>query len=288
MNKILAIRIIVLLLVGSTLASCGAGPAKRANTGEAPISARARNVLAAENPTGLLRIGESFEKSGNLKGALNIYGQAMAAAPELIAAQIAYARVIGALGANDRSIIMLVGLLETHPNNPAVRQALANSYIRAGQFKAAVIVLKPALEAPDVTEELLDLGGRIAQVSGDSKQARRFMGLALDKSPNNTVILRHMALSFALDADYATAVGLLQKAMDNPSGLISGKQSLAFVYALSGQFEAAMQLARGSMSQSDVNTHRFIYKHLPDWTKEQQAMAVLFNQFPKELFSRQE
>lgn len=286
MNKILSIRIIPFLFLCLILSGCGAGPEKRANTGEGPFSARARNALAVENPEGLLRVGLGFERSGNLQGALNIYGQAMAAAPELVDAQIAYARVTGTLGAHDRSIGMLTALLEAHPANPAVRTALANVNIRMGRFQLAMLVLKPMLENPLASTELLDLGGRLSQVSNQPGKARQLFGRTLDKQPNEPKYLRHMALSFALQGDYPAAVAMLQQSMDKPSGLISGKKDLALVYALSGQFTSAMQLARSAMPIEEVNARRFVYRNIANWTKEQQAMAALFDQYPTDLLSQ--
>lgn len=288
MNKILSIRIAIFFSASLLVSACGAGPEKRVNTDEKPFSARARNTLATENPEGLLRVGQGFERSGNLQGALNIYGQTMAAAPDLIEAQVGYARVMGALGAHDRSISMLTGLLEIYPNNQLVRITLANANIRAGQFKFATLLLEPILEVKTASPDLLDLGGRLAQVSGQTEKARKLFGRALDLLPNEPKFLRHMALSFALEGDYPAAVAMIQKSMDKSTGLISGKKDLALVYALSGQFSSAMQLARGAMSSEEVNTRRFVYRNIANWPPEHQAMAVLFDQFPKDLLSASE
>ncbi len=285
LNKILSIRIIQFLCLAFFLAACGSGPEKRVNTGEGPFSARARNTLAIENPEGLLRVGQGFEQSGNMQGALNIYGQAMAAAPDLIEAQIAYARVTGLLGAHDRSIGMLTGLLEKHPENVEVRSALAQVNIRIGRFKFAMLVMKPLLDLEGTTANTLDLGGRLAQISGQPDQARSFFGRALDQQPQNSGFLRNMALSFALEGDYQTAVAMLQKSMDKAAGLMPGRQSLALVYALSGQYSSALQLARGSMPLEEVNRRKFVYRNIANWTKEQQAMAVLFDQYPTDLLT---
>ncbi|MEX0298922.1 MAG: tetratricopeptide repeat protein [Kordiimonas sp.] len=285
MNKILSIRIMQILGISFALVACGAGPEKRVNNDEGPFSARARNTLATENPEGLLRVGQGFEQSGNLQSALNIYGQAMAAAPELIEAQIAYARVTGLLGAHDRSIAMLSALLEKHPKNAAVRSALAQVNIRLGRFKLAMLVMKPLLDAESASADTLDLGGRLAQIGSAPGLARSYFGRALDLQPQNSGYLRNMALSFALEGEYQTSVAMLQKSMDKAAGLMPGRQSLALVYALSGQYSSALQLARGSMSLEEVNRRKFIYRNIATWTKQQQAMALLFDQYPTDLLT---
>ncbi|MBV1901026.1 MAG: tetratricopeptide repeat protein [Kordiimonadaceae bacterium] len=283
MYKILTSRISIITLLMLGVTSCGSGPDKRVSQGEGPFSARARNMLASENPEALLRVGLGFERSGNLQAALNIYGQAMAAAPDMVAAQVAFARVTAAQGNPDRSIAMLTALMAQHPENASVRIGLANVYIRAGQFKAAGLFLEPILEKQTASAEVLDLAGRLAQVNGEKDKAREYLTLAMGKAPEQPAYLEHLALSFALSEEYPAAVALLQKSMDKISGLVSGKKSLAMIYALSGQYSAALQLANSAMQQEKVTSLKFLYRNLPHYNTREQAMAVMFNQVPKRL-----
>jgi len=270
-----------------TLSACaGTGPTKRTTQDEGPFSARARNELAVKNPEGLLRIGEGFERSGNFESALNIYGQAMAADPGLVAAQIAFARVSILLGETKRGMAMLTALIGRYPEDTKVRGALTRAYIRQGDMDAATLFLDPMLEKEDVSAEYLNLGGKIAEVAGDQARARVLYERALRKSPGNPEILRNMALSFALAEDYPTAVALLQSVMDKPAGLIPGKVALATVYALSGQLEAAMLLARGSMDLDQANNKLVFYQLLPLLEGRERAMAILFDKVPRDAVER--
>jgi len=275
------------MLILSLLSACAAtGPTKRATEDEGLISVRARNELAVNNPAGLLRIGEGFERSGNYPSALNIYGQAMAAAPDLIEAQVAFARVSILVGAVDRGFAILTSLIEQYPENDQVRGELTRTYIKQGDFKAAALFMQPILDQQTTSAEHLNLGGKIAEVAGDTKRARDLFERALRKSPGNPTILQNMALSFAIAEDYPTAVALLQSVMDKPSGLISGKVALATVYALSGQLEAAMLLARGAMELEKANSRLLFYQILPRLQGEDRAMAVMFEKIPKDAILR--
>lgn len=286
MIKILSSRIIVLTSIAALSACAGSGPAKRATEDEGPFSVRARNELAVKNPEGLLRIGEGFERSGNFESALNIYGQAMASDPSLVDAQIAFARVSILLGEAKRGLSMLTSLIARYPENDEVRAALTRTYIRQGDMKAASLFLQPILDKETASAEHLNLGGKIAEVAGNKERARLLYENALRKSPGNPDILQNMALSFALAEEYSTAVALLQSVMDKPSGLIPGKIALATVYALSGQLEAAMLLARGSMELDKANSRLVFYQLLPRLKGDERAMAVLFEKVPRDAIER--
>jgi len=275
-----------LLLVAAVSACASTGYSKRTTEAEGPFSARARNALAADNPEGLLRVGEGFERSGNLPGALNIYGQAMAAAPDLVEAQTAFARVSIALGGIDRGLAMLTALIADHPENAAVRGELTQAYIKRGDFKAAELFMRPILDKATTGADHLHLGGKIAEVAGDAARARELFERALKKSPGNPEVLQSLALSFALAGDYATAVALMQNVMDKPSGLIPGKIALASIYALSGQLDAAMMLARSAMTLEKANERKIFYQLLPRLAGGERAVAVMFDKVPNDAIER--
>lgn len=284
--KILTNRIIPTFMLAVLMGCSGAEYSKRATTAEGPFSARARNEMAENNPIALLRVGEGFEQSGNFKAAQNIYGQAMAADPALVEAQVSFARVAVILGDQDRGLAILTALMSEHPENEKVRLELAKTYIKQGDFLAAKLFLKPLLATETGSAELLLLGGKLADVSGERNEARKMFERALRKSPADPKILESLAFSFALAQEYQTAVALLQNVMDRPSGLISGKVALATVYALSGQLDAAMLLARGSMPADQANARTTYYQLLPRLQGQELAAAVYFEKVPLDAMER--
>jgi Flp pilus assembly protein TadD len=272
------LNILISLLV---LSACtGGGPAKRATEDEGPVSVRARNALADENPEGLVKVAEGFERAGNYAGANRLYGQAMAAAPGLVAAQVGYARTLLHLGHGQEAGRILEGLYAKHAGDERLVLALVQGHVKAGEFAEAEKKLRPLAQAEGAGVGVLDMRGRLLQVLGKVPAAREMFDRALARAPQNTLSLRHLALSFALDGEYETAVALLQRAMDSPAAQAEAKKALAYVYALSGQRKAAGVIAMSATTPEELTVMEFLFDLLPRMNEADRAAALMFDRVP--------
>lgn len=268
------------------LSACTAGPSKHANEGVGPVSVEARNNLASNNPEGLVKVGEGFERAGDYAGALALYEQALAAAPDLISAKIALARVLIPLGKASIAIAQLKTLLEQHPESREVRAEYVEALIANGQYVDASEAFAPLLGAGAARPEMLDLAGRLAFVGGEKEAARQYFDLGLQQNPIQGDLLNHLALSYAIDGEFETAVAILKKAMDRPEAQLSAQKSLASIYALSGQKDAALHIARGAMTTEEANSLRSFFELLPKLNAQEQAEALMFDRIPKSALER--
>ncbi len=276
-------KLILLFLLAFLTACASNTPAKRATEAEGPVSVRARNSLASDNPEGLVAVAEGFEKAGNFQGANNLYGQAMAASPSLIPAQIGYARTLTKLGQLSRGREIIEGLLSRFPHDKDIVLAAADLLTQTGEFERARQLVKQLADQLGSGHGILDLLGRLDQVTGREDAARNSFNLALKQAPQNAETLKNLALSFALEGEYESAVALLQRAMDNPRTQMQAKRSLAFVYALSGQRKAARVIAMSAVPPEELATLEFLFDLLPRMSKEQQAIALMFDRIPVDL-----
>ncbi|MFC4348206.1 tetratricopeptide repeat protein [Kordiimonas lipolytica] len=285
MSKILSNRIkfIPLLLLAACAAS---GPEKRVNHGEGPVSARARNTLASENPAGLVTVAEGFERAGNLEGAYNLFTQAAAADPNLMSANLGISRVLAKTGRLNQAQAILDDLARRYPSTTELKLTQVDVAIMRADYSLADKTLSEVVttETNDLTQ--LILAGQLAQVTGNARRARLLLDRALALAPSHPAAIRNMALSFALEGEFETAVALLQKTMDTPGGVSSGKRSLAFVYALSGQKKAATVIAGGATDQSGFETMRIAFDLLPRLTKQEQAALLMFDHLPRDIMQR--
>ncbi|NVJ99066.1 MAG: tetratricopeptide repeat protein [Alphaproteobacteria bacterium] len=283
--KISTVKSLALFILLFSLTACaGTAPSKRATDGEGPISAYARNALATNNPEGLVKIGEGFERSGNLESAYNLYGQAMAAAPDLLAPRLGIARVLGKMGRTDAALNMLDLLAIEYPGNVELGKARIEFLVREARYSEADDIAKGIIAAGVEDGFLWDVAGRLAQVEGDVKRARAMFDHALAQPESQSEALRHMALSFAIEGAYDSAVALLQRAMNNPVTALDAKRSLAMVYALSGQVKAARVIALSAMNQQEVSTLAPLYRVLAELDSRTQATALMFDHIPSEAF----
>lgn len=265
------------------LAGCAASGDRRATEDVGPVTAYARNTLAEENPVGLLRLGEGFERAGDYVGARKLYGQAMAVDPSLAEARIAYARASAKLGRGDEAVAVLTLLLADEPENRRAVFALATVHADAARYQSARSLME-GMSEPGPADLLLL--GKLRHVLGDTAAAQAALTAALDAAPNSADALEAAALSFALTGDYASAVALLRRAMDQPARATEAQKSLALVYALSGQREAALRLARDVMPVHEVRQLEAYYRFLPRFSPQEQAAAVFFNNIPTDTIAR--
>lgn len=272
-----------MVLISLVLTGCAASGDRRATEDVGPVSAYARNTLAEENPAGLIRIGEGFERSGDFVGARKLYAQALAAAPNLVEAEIAYARASSMLGLNDEATAVLTLLLAKYPDNRQAKTTLAQVHASAARHGAALLILETLSEP---TGKELMLMGQLSHVIGDDIKGKAHLAQALDLAPSDARVLEAAALSFALSGDYPASVGLLRRAMDQRSAAQAAQKSLAMVYALSGQRQAALRLARDVMSVDEVQKLEAFYRFLPRFSKQEQAAALFFNRVPTDTLKR--
>lgn len=281
-DKILAIRII-LALVPIGLAACAAPAGQQAKDDIGPVTAYARNSLAAKNPEGLLRLGEGFERSGDFMGARKLYAQARLAAPDLIDAQIAYARASAKAGFDDEAVAELTLVLTETPDNAAALAVLAQIHANAARYASAYGLLQ---KLPSPTSDELSLKGKVAHVLGRSAEGHEILLSALEASPDDAGVLEAAALSFALNGEYPGAVSLLRRSMDRPTARTDAQKSLALVYALSGQRQLALRLARDVVPAAEMQRLDVYFRILPRFSPAEQAAAVFFDRLPADSVDR--
>ena len=95
-------------------------------------------------------------------------------------------------------------------------------------------------------------------------------------------LVNNLALSLAISDQYSAAVLLLNPYVgDMRQGLINMtphqsryRQNLAIVYAISGQVEAAVDVAKSALSEADAEFNRNFYETIPTLSGHQRTRAV--------------
>lgn len=246
----------------------------------------ARNTLADENPNGLITVAEGFERSGDYRGARALYAQAMAVfddgTPQHLTAKIAFARTGALIGMGDQSVVILMSALQEleigHPQRDQVLRELTQVHVAANRFATALSQISQvsAMSVADMVQ-----AGTLQHVKGSVERADQLFNDALNRAPQNRTALRAGALSFALKGDYAAAVALLGKVFDAPSSASSGQNSLADIYALSGQRQAALSILKETYTAEQLQEADLLYRLLPRFTANERSAYLFFGVVPK-------
>lgn len=265
------------------LAACSGPPGQQAREDIGPVSSYARNAMAANNPEGLIRIAEGFERSGDYAGARELYAQALAAKPDLTEAVIGLAKANARLGRTDEAVSQLSLLLSQDAGNRDARFTLAQIHAREGRYQSALRQLSQIFEL-DPAE--LVLRGKLKHLTGTSDDGHADILAALDLAPAQPGILTDAGFSFALVEDYAGSIALLRQSLDRPTFGSRAEQGLALVYALSGQRQLALRLARDILPVEEIQRLEPYFRYLPRFSQQEKAAALFFDRVPNETIAR--
>jgi len=275
LSKILTVRIIsaVALLM---LTACSGGSNSKNST----------SSLASQNPEGLVRVGEGFERTGNLKGALDLYNQALAVSPDLLIAQVAKARLLTKTSRREEGVATLQGLYTANPNNHPVAIALAQGLIFSDRYSDAYEIAKSIVPKSSADIQALDLAGTLADINGKPDKAKTFYDRALQVNPNDASVIKHLSISFALNGEYETATALLQSILAVPATEKLAKQTLANIYALSGQIEASNVIAKATFEPEQLEQWNLIYQLINTLSYKEKAIFLLLDILPSSVTER--
>ena len=268
---------IFLTLSLALLSACTDGPAKRVNTPTGPLTATAKNRLVKEDPASLKRAAAGFERSGQHSAALNLYLQLSAQYPDDRESALGIARCLINLGQRTEGIARLEALYSADTTDRRARAALIDAYMKDVQIDKARSLLQPVVEGgyASLVEKLQY--GVLLEVEGQPEQARLIWDEVRATAPKDPRATRYMAISFALDKEYDTSVALLQSLLDDPETDDMGRETLSYIYALSGQMKAALAIARSALSPREVDARTPLLELLPSLSRKEQATGILLD-----------
>ncbi|MEM8800322.1 MAG: SPOR domain-containing protein, partial [Pseudomonadota bacterium] len=102
----------------------------------------------------------------------------------------------------------------------------------------------------------------------------------LDQAPQDFGLSRSLALSFGVTEDYATAVELLRPFSNDAERLTSARRALSYIYALSGQQDAAETVLASVSTEEELAVSRPFLNRLAELSNKDQAFAVFLDRLP--------
>ncbi len=290
LSKVTNLHIIKLLpvLLPALLQACASG-----YSAPAPLSApqgELRTDVSQIDDAMALRMARRFENAGDLTSALNMYRRALQISPESTAALLGVARIYGQAGAQEEAVRYYKRILQLEPANSEAATAIAEEHIFKGEAREAISFISQFMLVAPGTATLFNALGIAHDLEGAHGDAQLAYAEGLNMSPNDPAITSNLALSFAVREDYQTAIALLERvlgdaAANDEAGRSVARQNLALVYALSGQLDAAEDIAKTVLSPQEVQINRSFYARLAGLSSSQKARAVFLGSLPSLLES---
>ena len=269
------------------IAGCAPSDNKsRVSNPAGPVSARARNNLAAKGPEAMDKVARSFEKGGDPASALNLYLQAIAAHPRSSIPKLGAARMYVKAGEAGAARRLLQAALIDEPSNTDVKLMLVTVHLMEGDSGLARNLLGSVERSDDNKVRIDTLTGFSHDIEGRFQEAQTYYRQALSADQNAAKTITNYALSQALSGNYAGAVTVLQRNLSKPSTGGRARENLALIYALSGQVKAASSIIEPLLEAGEAQENIAFYHILQKMTPTEKAQAVFLRRLPEGIADR--
>lgn len=251
------------------------------------------NEVQELNAEGLTRVGKRMEDEGDYISAANFYTDALKRDSGFIGARLGMARILEATGQTAQAAFNFGKALEITPDNVEALEGYARTKILSEVPEDAILALTGYLEEHEGTPVLFNYLGVAYDLESRHSAAENAYrrGLQLVQpvdDPLQPLLIGNLALSMALGGNYSEAIFLLnpyvgdmrlgpKSATEDESSL---RQNLALVYALSGNPDAAVEVAKSALSEEEAEFNRTFYEAVAALVGYDRAKAVFLGQLP--------
>ena len=274
------------VLAACVLASCqGTTSGKRlSQETSGPLSARALNKFSADKGDKLLNVAISMERAGQYDNALKtLYQHKANNGSQPIQTDLAIIRIMKNLGQKSASRLLLVEMHTKHPKDTDIKAALMHDYLQEAEFDKAQILLGVVNETSDVL--VIKQAAILELLNGNPTKSQELFMLYQQKSTApGTLELK--SLSFAIAGDYARAVQIIQPSLNKSNSRDEASYTLGLIYALSGQYKAAMQFVTAAKGEEFATSKGIYLKLLAKMTLVEKTRAIYMDQISTETLDR--
>ncbi|MGD8326346.1 MAG: tetratricopeptide repeat protein [Sphingomonadales bacterium] len=230
-----------------------------------------------EDPAALIRLGDRMRLAGNYGAAANFYNRVLTQQPN----NIEVLNHLGDMAWQNRVWQEAAGyygqVLSIDPENASALAGRARILIAQGDSFGALDLINRLESSGGASLESLYTRAIANDMLGRQQTAQILYREALAEEPSDPRLNNSLALSLAISEDYGGALRVLRQMSDASPNSEEVRQSLALVYALSGQVDTAVELADRISPGQNL---RVFFSRLTGLTPAQKAEAVYFRRLP--------
>jgi len=258
-----------------------------------PENASQHPVSTDLTPEGLVRMGQRMEAAGDYNGAGGFYADALGKDRKLIQAHLGLGRVLEAMGQDSLAIVSYGNAFDLDQNNQEALRGYVRGLLANDGENLALDALNKHLQTNQPTPELLNFKGISLDLFGDFGAAenafRQGLNLTQPGDVWNGRLLGNLALSLGLAGDTSEAILILNPYIGDMRMGREGltpyqsqlRQNLALIYALSGNPDSAVEVAKSALSEQDAEYNRGFYQAVATLAGRDRVRAVLLGKLPE-------
>lgn len=231
-----------------------------------------------QDPAALVRLAKGFKQSGDIVSALNLYGKASVANPNFLEPWLGIIRILQEINKPTGARKAIKDAQIYHPHNPDIAIIAAEIEISDDKATDAITILAPHMDRKDY--RISNLLGVASDMMGSPSVARNYYAAASSYNPSAARITDNLALSFSFYNDHKTAISILQKNLTNSQNRQASIETLAVIYAMDNQLDAALSLARSELTDEEVTDNFSFYQALGNLPPKMRARAVFTRNIP--------
>jgi Flp pilus assembly protein TadD len=278
-------------VAAAALFLAGCGNKNQLNLGTSAASQN-KPELRSIDEGGMLRMGQRLEEAGDYANALQFYNDAAQRDPDNPEPWLGMGRVFAAGGAPAQALQAFGAAYDIAPNNPEAARRYARALLGQERAADALTVLANYLAGNPADAEFFNLLGIASdltlQPAAAEKAYRDGLALTSEGAPWFDALSGNLALSLAATDRVSEALVILNPKIGDmrlgTQGITPAqsqyRQNLALVYALSGNPESAMEVARSALKPEDAERNRSFYQALPALRGYDRVRAVFLGKLP--------
>lgn len=209
----------------------------------------------------LVRMGDYALDRGDTVTAISLYEQALVYEPDYPQARARLGQMQQSVGASVSALDTYRQAVERAPNDPEALRRLGNALIAETYPERAMTYLQQALAIQDTPQVRNSLGVALDLV-GEHHLARQHYQAGIGSAPADLDLRNNLALSMALEGDYANAVAVAEGIGHDSAANTRHRQTYALVLGLAAREDEARAVAALDLSAPQVAANLDYYQLL--------------------------